>query len=135
MRALIEIELPGFPLEEFEPIAFRRPCFGELLWNEVENKWELAGNGHLPRPWLILRRRFQWPGFIPRSVRCLTWDGNGTVYAWNVVPFFCASRSRWIHGSGEGYDGGFAIPRDIIDLPFPGGDWKTRVEENPNWGK
>jgi hypothetical protein len=82
---------------------------------------------------LVLRRRFQWPAWL--KCRYLVWDEDGTASGWIHLPV--------VH-DGEWNLPSSALPNDChfqandttathLSIAFPGGDWKTRIEENPNW--
>ena len=123
-KAEIEIDLPDDIANEWEPVAFRVPTSDDhfLAW------WGIDQVAHATGRHLIIRRRFQWPAFVLSTVRFITWDVDyNRVHFWSHRPEW-SNAERWI-ADGDA----FIADSEAIDLPFPGGDWTTRIEENPNW--
>ena len=126
MQALIEVDLPEEVLSDFEPISFRTPQNGEFFWND-HTKTVDDGHDGMRFSWLVLRPRFKWPAWL--KCRYLVWTADGDAIGW------CGQRPHFNGLCWTGQMPGHLLQRNAIDLPFPGGDWRTRVEENPNWGK
>lgn len=131
MKFEIDIDLPEDVLREWEPVAFRVLRDDDAFVSSEGNvltKYQSALGTTEPR--LILRRRFQWPAWL--KCRYLTWMSNGVGVAWMARPFF--DGSDWKSSTGGGcFTYGIALHRGYFDIECPGGDWRTRIETNPNW--
>ena len=124
VNATIEIELPDDIAKEYEPVAFRVPQHGEYVLSSAPHVFQHTDIRPIDNARIILRRRFQWPSWL--KCRYLTWSENNVILLFDAKPKF--DGICWTAPGGA-----LAIDQSRIDLPFPGGDWTTRIEENPNW--
>lgn len=128
MKFEIDIDLPVDMLREWEPVAFRVPMKNETFVTQDGQTHVMPTHGtKVIKQRIILRRRFQWPSWL--KCRYLTWDVSGSVNCYlNRPQLIQVGNMAW-----SCFDVLSTLPRSVVDVPFPGGDWRTRIEENPSW--
>ena len=134
MKCEIDIDL-GPLADEWEPVAFRVPACGEMFVTQEGNTYVMALSSpstNAIKHRLILRRRFCFPDWL--TFRYLVWDADGTVSGWDELPD--NNEREWYNDESGPPLMLFNATTEIAEslgVAFPGGDWKTRIEENPNW--